>query len=279
MLRSPSIVEVVVNHDQGAFAPRLLEPATFRYTVKPIWVRRILCEGAAVPWRESFEANRIAFTALLPLLRHRALQANDAPLFEMTLASRLERSFKNARTRTFVTDARALADGTALAIRKRNVRLKTDNYLTSRFLPPHAAEVDSALGTTLKAIETSLQVHQSDKAKATVCALLGSQAILTIHPFADGNGRTARMFFASQLLRYQVFVPNVLLGMILMYRGGAHQYHQASWQLRAGHAGPMVTLFADSVKFASAVFTDAISRTGSPEKFLRHCWQELRAIR
>lgn len=264
-----------------ACAPRLVEPIGFRYKVTPSWVRSVLSEGAAHPCNEqaSLQSDVVAFTALLALLRHGAMGSDAVPKPAPGLAGKLERSFGDSRVKAFVADARALPDEVGLAIRSGGVHLRTDNRLTARFLPPSADEVSAALGIALKAIQSALERHRGKAARVAACALIGSQIMLTIHPFPDGNGRTARMFFAAQLLRYQVPAPTALLGMMLMYRGGAHRYHQASWELRAGNVEPMVELFAESTTLADERFMRHARVGQSPEEFLAACWRDLREMR
>ncbi|HEU4812842.1 MAG TPA: Fic family protein [Xanthomonadaceae bacterium] len=207
------------------------------------------------------------------------MDAGSAPAPTPYLYSRLERAFEDTRIKEFVSDARSFPDAEALVVRKHNVCLKTTDSLTSRFRPPFAADVGPVLSTCLKATQESLRRVEGNAAKVAICAQLGSQILLTIHPFQDGNGRTARMFFAANLLKRGVAAPTALLGMMLMYRSGSHQYHQASWEFRAGNVEPMVRLFAESTALAQSRLMQHVTFDRSPENFLAHCWHELRAIR
>lgn len=258
-----------------------MDPAGFRYRVTDDWIRRTLREGVecAVGHDIPVAVDPVAFAALLPLLRHGAMDSGSAPAPTPGLVAMLERSFDDVRIKQFVEDARSFPDAEALAVRKRNVCLRTTDNLTSRFRPPFAADVGAALSTCLKTTQASLQQAAGNPAKVAICAQLGSQVLLTIHPFQDGNGRTARMFFAANLLKRGVAAPTALLGMMLMYRSGSHQYHQASWELRAGNVEPMVRLFAESTALAQSRLMQHVTFDRSPENFLAHCWHELRAIR
>lgn len=217
------------------------------------------------------------FEDLLPLLRHGAMESTDEPVADGELASTLRRSFEEASVCRFVKDARVLS-GAELAIRIGDVRLRTEDALSATFSPPPADHVASSLGMALRYIETSLFRHLHDPAKAATCALLGSQILLTIHPFSDGNGRTARMYFAAKTLRHAGPVPGALLGLMLMYRGGAHRYHLASWELRAGNVEPMAELFAESVRAANELFSCRGDSSDS-KSFTVRCWRDLRALR
>lgn len=241
----------------------------------------MLHAGVACPLAREVQLplNAEAFSALLPLLRHGAIDADGAPAFEPDFAVRLASAFTETRVKRFVASAQNLADETRLAIRNRAVYLRTENPLTARFIPPAAGNVGAVLGTALISIETALELHRGHAGKTAVCALLGSQILLTIHPFGDGNGRTARMFFAAQLLRHLGPAPTALLGMLLMHRAGAHQYHQASWALRAGDAEPMVALFVGSEKLAHERLFQGSATTLSQAGFLERCWSELQALR
>lgn len=206
------------------------------------------------------------------------MESDDSIDPDPGLARVLARSFWDASLKGFVADARALGGG-ALSIRNGNVCLKTDNAITASFFPPPAAEVRSALAVALRSIHAVLRDCGSDSARIGVCSLIGSQILLTIHPFSDGNGRTARMFYAAQLLRHRATAPSALLGMMLMYRAGGHPYHQASWALRAGDVWPMTRLYADSLMLAGTLFPEAGSSDRCPREFLRYCRDELRIRR
>lgn len=250
------------------------------YVVTPHWILDALL-GAASPMSRGMQLpiHAGAFRTLLPLLRHGALDADHVPALDPDLGARLGRSFTDIRVRGFVADARKLACDPDLALRNRAVHLRTENALTGRFVPPAASDVRAALATALKSIDAALESHRGDAGKAAICALLGAQILLTIHPFRDGNGRTARMFFAAQLLRHLGPAPTGLLGMMLMHRAGAHQYHQASWALRAGDAEPMVALFVGSERLAHERLCQSLPTNLSQAGFLAHCWAGLRELR
>ena len=252
-----------------------------RYAVTPIWIRNVLREGAARQAKEDapLRMHPRAFDAVLPLLRHGVMESTDLPLAEEGLGATLRESFQGSGTSHFIADAQALSGRSDLAIRRTLVRLRTEHAITARFRPPAAKDVPSSLGTALRFIEASLARHRGDAARAAICALLGSQVLLTIHPFPDGNGRTARMYFAAKLLQHLVPAPAALLGMMLMYRGGAHRYHLASWELRSGDVEPMVDLFASSVALAHELFMQETSPDQPQGSFLAHCWRRLRELR
>lgn len=219
-----------------------------------------------------------AFFALLPLLRHGAIEADGAPGLDAALAVGLHSAFGDPHVTGFVADAQRLVDDMRVAIRNRRVRLLTENPLTAGFIPPGPGQVIPTLETALRALDAALATGCNDAEKA-VCAVIGMQVLLTIHPFRDGNGRTARLFLAAQVLRHVGPTPSVLLGMLLMHRSGAHQYHQASWALRAGDPAPMVGLFAASERLAADCLLQGSAACRSPAGLLEHCWMELRALR
>src|SRR5690606_37343058 len=103
-----------------------------------------------------------------------------------------------------------------LAMRSGDVCFRTENLLTSGFIPPDAREAKAALAVALAEIEAATQEAQGKSDKVAICAMLGAQALLTIHPFKDGNGRTARMFMAAKVLRHLGPAPTALLGMLLL---------------------------------------------------------------
>lgn len=191
----------------------------------------------------------------------------------------LDSAFAGTRVKHFVADAKRLASPSEIEIRAGGVRLRTENLLTGRFVPPAASEVDAALATALRCVDAALELHRGEAEKAAVIALVGSQILLTIHPFRDGNGRTARMFLAAKVLRHVGPAPTALLGMLLMQRSGAHQYHQAAWAFRAGDAEPLIALFAESERLAAERMLRGAGEQLAPAALLEHCWKELRALR
>ena len=217
-----------------------------------------------------------SFSALLPVLRHGAIGADSVPELEPCLISRLASAFPGTGIRQFVADARDVSKERRLALRTGDVLLQTENPLTAGFSPPSAKDVEPALGIALRSINAALDRDQGDFRKAAICALLGSQILLTIHPFRDGNGRTARMFFAAKVLRHIGPSPSVLLGLLLIHRAGGHQYHQAAWAFRAGDVEPMLGLFVSSVRLAAEQLLPNAQAEMPPEVLLEHCWSGLR---
>lgn len=245
-------------------------------------MERLLGDGVA-----SVEGSRLSLpehatpaNALLPLLCHGAMESPAPPDFPNALQARLHGAFATPTVKRFVRDARAVSGNPALRVRAGEVLLRTDNPLTARFRPPRASDVHESLANALLAIEQALLEHRREPWTVAVTALVGSQILLTIHPFADGNGRTARFYYAAQLSRFGALDAVAILAMMLMYRGGANAYHQASWQFRAGDASPMVELFLRSAGVAMALLpASAAAAEMSERDFMLHCWEQLRASR
>ena len=253
----------------------------YSYGVTIGWVGRVLRQ--AVSFRDvgamRLPLDVAGFEAVLPLLTHGAIEGSAVPVVDRILALRLESAFAGTKSKHYVADARRLAGRSEIGIRSVDVRLRTENLLTGRFVPPPASQVDAALVTALRCIDSTLALHRGDVGKSAVIALVGSQILLTIHPFRDGNGRTARMFLAAKVLRHVGPAPTALLGMLLMQRSGAHQYHQAAWAFRAGDAEPLVALFTESERLAAERMVRGAGERLAPAALLEHCWRELRALR
>lgn len=186
--------------------------------------------------------------------------------------------FQGSTVKRFVADARRVSGDGTLSIRAVDVRFRAENLLTSRFVPPAATGVGAALRSALPGIESAFERWHGDPDKVAICAMLGAQALLTIHPFKDGNGRTARMFMAAKVLRHLGPAPTALLGMLLLHRSGGHQYHQAAWALRAGDAEPMVDLFIEAERLAYERFIKDLPAGDVPAGFLAECRDELRML-
>lgn len=257
-----------------------MEPRPHFYSVTPTWVQSVLRAGACSPVARDLQLplHTHAFSALLPLLLHGATDAGGVKALTDGRLSRLGEMFVQPKVKKFVADARILAEDPTLAIRDRGVYLRTENPLTAQFIPPRADGVARALEAALTSIRTALVRCRGEFAKSAICAVLGEQILLTIHPFRDGNGRTARMFFAAQLLRHVGPAPTGLLGMLLMHRAGGHQYHQASWALRAGNVEPMVDLFVSSENLAYERMFRGSAWMLSQAEFQEQCLSDLHKL-
>ena len=243
------------------------------FSVRRRWVQDVLAIRPGVVTPTDFGApGHHAFDTLLPLLRHGAL--GETPLQEdFALGPRVRRSFRTPRMKSFLRDARKL-HGLPGGLRGAGMRFESSNALTAAFVPPTAEDVPAAIETFLEESELALAVARGPVEVATA-ALLASQVLVMIHPFNDGNGRTARLYFAAQLVRFEAEFASALLALPLMYREGTTAYHLAAWRFRAGNSQPMADLDLGSMLLASQLIL-----ANPPGRDLRHhAWHTLRSLR
>lgn len=105
-------------------------------------------------------AGRAAWDRANALLA-RALEAGEAPRF--SLAERLHAELEPASP----------------ALRTEPIFAADERYLASEDVAPCLAELDVALASACDPLETAFRAYVG---------------VVTIHPFANGNGRTARLF-------------------------------------------------------------------------------------
>ena len=238
----------------------------------------MLAQGAnwIAPCHGDLPIHRGVFDGLLPLLAHGALEGGKPPSPAAGVAVDLQPLFANPDVRHFVESARQSTGVRGVALRTRDVGLSAGNPLTARFVPMAAPQVPAALRVALRAIGVALRDARKCPLRAACVCWLGTQCLLAIHPFRDGNGRSMRAWFAANCLRHVGPAPSALLAVLLADGGDAQRYHQAAWALRAGMAEPMARLFIDAEAEARA-YLDTWFGAPIHHGFLMECHAWLRA--
>lgn len=101
------------------------------------------------------------------------------------------------------------------------------------------------------AIDDLFTFLQRDDIPALVQIALAHAQFETIHPFADGNGRTGRALIHAVLRNKQLtehIVPPVSAGLLTT----TDRYFNALTAYRAGDGEPIVMVFADACRFAAS---------------------------
>jgi Fic family protein len=103
-------------------------------------------------------------------------------------------------------------------------------------------------------------LHQAeDDLHPVVLAAQAHHKLAAIHPFIDGNGRTARLVMNLVLFRHG-YPPTVLL------QANRQQYYQALMQADAGRPGPLANFVSKAVERSLTLYLEACtSRTSPPE--------------
>ncbi|MFJ6538689.1 Fic family protein [Paenarthrobacter sp. NPDC091711] len=109
---------------------------------------------------------------------------------------------------------------------------------TAEFVPPHPDRV-------MPAVEDLVAFMQRDDIPALTQAAIAHAQFETIHPFADGNGRTGRAI-VSALLRAKGITENVTVPVSSGLLTDTRLYFDALGAYREGDIEPIVERFAES---------------------------------
>lgn len=244
------------------------------------WIGNLLsaAETCPIPGDWELRPHLDAFERLVPWMAHGALDrgATHALGADRARFVELQNSFSGTAVEQYVRDARRLARERSLRIRDGNVGLRCANMLTARSRPPPAGPARQALQTLLRNTNALLRNAKSDtQARPVIISLVGAHAALAIHAFRDGNGRTARHYFAANVARHIGPAPTAILAWLLLGRSGAHRYHQCFWLLRAGDPLPMIDLFVEGERMASDVLKPHMADGLASAQLLSDCYDLL----
>jgi hypothetical protein len=133
--------------------------------------------------------------------------------------------------------------------RTRSTRILTPNVYSHTFEPPSAKGLTRTLSALFRARSHYLQ---------TPCALGPVLAtylvLLTIHPLQDGNGRTARLLFAADVVSRFPQSGSVLLALVLLTSHRGERFHMAAKIARSGDFHMLASWFIDALQHAERSF-------------------------
>ncbi len=139
-------------------------------------------------------------------------------------------------------------DENAGQYRKTEVRIAGANHV-----PPEAWEISQRMtewGDWLK--ESEKKIHPVE------LAALAHHRLVAIHPFIDGNGRTARLVMNLSLFKHG-YPPAVIL------RVNRKQYYQVLMQADSGKIGPLINFVGRSVERSLTLYLEAcVPKTKRP---------------
>lgn len=122
--------------------------------------------------------------------------------------------------------------------RTAQVWIRGNSPHTAEFVPPHQDRVPSAM-------EDLVAFMRRDDMPALTQAAIAHAQFETIHPFADGNGRTGRAI-VSALLRAKGVTENVTVPVSSGLLTDTGLYFDALGDYRDGNIQPIVERFAES---------------------------------
>lgn len=136
--------------------------------------------------------------------------------------------------------AAKLSGVNAPGFRRSNIRIRSESSaLATQFHPPLPENLKAGckeLGVQLMAANGVLPPLER--------ALIASMVFLTLHPFADGNGRTARHIFVSWILKNGYTDPAYLSAFAGCFFGNSLKLQLALKALRLGDASQLLELYA-----------------------------------
>ncbi|XAZ31737.1 Fic family protein [Paenarthrobacter ureafaciens] len=132
--------------------------------------------------------------------------------------------------------------GIAGEYRDRQVWIRGNSPHSAEFVPPHH-------GRVMDAMKDLVAFMRRDDIPALTQAALAHAQFETIHPFADGNGRTGRAI-VSALLRAKNVTERVTIPVSSGLLTNTRLYFEALGAYREGNVAPIVELFAESAILA-----------------------------
>jgi len=126
--------------------------------------------------------------------------------------------------------------------RGRQVWIRGNSPHSAEFVPPHH-------GRVMAAMEDLVEFMRRDDIPALTQAALAHAQFETIHPFADGNGRTGRAI-VSALLRAKGVTEKVTIPVSSGLLTNTRLYFDALGDYRQGNILPIIERFAESAMLA-----------------------------
>ncbi|MFJ5956127.1 Fic family protein [Paenarthrobacter sp. NPDC092416] len=126
--------------------------------------------------------------------------------------------------------------------RNSQVWIRGNSPHSAEFVPPHHERV-------MDAMQDLVEFMQRDDIPALIQAAVAHAQFETIHPFADGNGRTGRAI-VSALLRAKGVTERVTIPVSSGLLTDTRLYFDALGAYRQGDVLPIVERFAESAMFA-----------------------------
>ena len=128
---------------------------------------------------------------------------------------------------------------------------------TSSYSPRGASYVAPQPELLPTAIDDLIEFMRRDDVPVLAQCALAHAQFETIHPFADGNGRTGRALVHA-ILRNKGLTPHVVPPVSAGLLRHTEQYFDALTAYRAGDAAPIIENFAEAAQFASSSGTQLI---------------------
>ncbi|XAS72622.1 Fic family protein [Micrococcaceae bacterium Sec5.1] len=169
-----------------------------------------------------------------------ALIASNVRAMEAAIALSEDLSVENIGTmhHTLASSDQVIAG----EYRDRQVWIRGNSPHSAEFVPPHH-------GRVMVAMEDLVEFMRRDDIPALTQAALAHAQFESIHPFADGNGRTGRAI-VSALLRAKGVTEKVTIPVSSGLLTNTRLYFDALGDYRQGNILPIIERFAESAMLA-----------------------------
>lgn len=164
----------------------------------------------------------------------------------------LERLSRAPSLGAFSNESRSLVQQ-RLRMRSERIIVRSPNSLSDGFLPPPAGKAVAS-----SAILFRERIGKGDRLNVWRARLASYLIFLTIHPFEDGNGRTARLMFAADTLSNNGPQED-LMALILLHSSASAAFHVSAKCARLGDFCMLFTCFEAARLRAHAMFGENLA--------------------
>jgi len=238
------------------------------FTASDQWIKALLEQASEISFTQPREVAHAqqCFLLILQLFHHDSLQSERAYLNEISLMT------DQGQSSSYIVGLKRWAHAISIddfmrsganftrfpvALRSGGMRIATDNVFSADFSPPTAARAKAALRTLLQF--SGLQFEEREGTQDVVGVALAAYCIfLTIHPFNDGNGRTARFYFAACISSFIHQCPFLLLALAMVHRNRGAAFHMATKIARLGDLSALAEIYKESIALAISLFEEDI---------------------
>lgn len=239
------------------------------FSASSAWIRSVFQDDGSVPCIDTScpaipcAASVAEYTACL--LGHDAL-TSDAEFIRnvgrvFSLGSVYGNKVALAASAEQLRNELACACNFPLRFRRSGVVVRSSNPHNRLFMPPAAHRVVPACQESLSVFRSEWSAAKNDDERARLILVVFG-VLLTIHPFADGNGRACRALFSGLSHSLPLYSIWLTLGLCLLYRDDAKALVFSLQGLRAGVADSLVYEFSNCVSRAVACFSGDVDRLG-----------------
>lgn len=223
---------------------------------------------------------------LLPLLAHDAI--GPTPVYEarvkdlgarfdqVALIARLQSVSSSVSIAGLARASSKIVGMVPVERRMGNIIIRTSNYFTNQFTPPAVVDMRRA-SPLFFALRSQYVSGAGDLATCVKSAFISYAAALTLHPYQDGNGRSFRLLFASDMATFPDEPASYWILILAVFRFlFADQFHLAAKIFRLGDVNMLFDLFCAAQELAVTIFPedDALRCEAGAARYFSDCYSE-----